>query len=234
MNKFILLPLFFSIFSIVCYGSDVDYDYTKNKFGIGLKIGGGGSMFNTPLTDMGTSLANVSFNGGVAFHIPITKYRFSIQSEITYNWRAFKDENWNSSEHGYRISTVEFPIMLNTRLFEYESNRGRFATNLITGIGFSRGLDSKIIHHIDDGTITYNQYGTTFGSDETSDFVDVRRNNYLFIAGINIRLLDDYHTTLGLRYTQYLKSIYAYDKIIEEYDFTVKAFCISLDLSVYF
>ncbi len=235
------------IFGIgVCLGQGPP-NFKKSKFDVGIKLGGGLSAFSDPIYSSGFVPANVSLNGGIAFYVPITSYRFSLQSEITYNWRYFTSgSHYDTGEDNFRINTIEIPLILNTRLFEYDGSNGRWAVNFLTGVGYARGLKSKIITtDYEDGnyysygyvstyTYTVNQYGGTTGDQQSADFVDVRKNNMLLIIGINKSLLVSPNTTIGLRYTKYLKSIYELNRKIDDYDFTITAFCVSIDISAYF
>lgn len=245
-KKAILLGLHLFLTSLCVGIAQGQHDFKKSKFDVGIKLGGGISAFSDPIAG-GFAPGNISLNGGLALYIPITSYRFSLQSEITYNWRYFtSDSYYGTEEDDYRINTIEIPIILNTRLFEYDSNSGRCAVNLLTGLGYARGLKSKIIttdydngnyyryEYVSSYTYTVNQYGGTTSTQESNDFADVRKNNLLLIIGVNKSLLVSPNTTIGLRYTKFLKSIYELDQKIDDYDFTITAFCISFDVSAYF
>ncbi len=228
--KLILALLFFLGFSHLIVKSES----RNNRFNFGVKLGGGISSFTDPLTINGLTNVSGSVNGGLAFQIPITQNLFSLQSEITYNIRVFKDENSDFGDHNYLINTIEFPVMLNTRLFKYMGHKHEMGVNLITGFGLSKGIKSRILT---DSERLINDFGywVEYEYVQLNDaFEDIRKDNTLLILGLNIQSLYNSDGLIGLRYTRFLNSIYAFNKVTENYDFTTKAYCISLELTFYF
>lgn len=173
-------------------------------------------------------------NAGLAFQIPLTQNRFSLQSELTYNIRMFKDENPDVGDHSYLISTIELPVILNTKLFNYMGEKEEKEVSLLTGIGISKGMKSKILT---DSSKHSGNYGYWEGREyvqKNEVFEDIRKNNVLMILGLDVHSAYNHNSSIGIRYTRFLNSIYGINQITEDYNFTTKAYSLTLELTFYF
>ncbi len=229
-NKLTLALLF-----LICLNfSKIKSESRNNKLNLGIKLGGGISSFTDPLTTNGLTNLNGAVNAGLAFQVPITQNRFSLQSELTYNIRMFTDENPDIGDHNYLINTIEFPIILNTKLFDYSGQKDEMEISLLTGIGISKGLKSRILTDSSKHSGYYGYWEEREYVQINEAFDNIRKNNILMILGLNVNSVSNQKALVGLRYTQFLNSIYDLNEITEDYNFTTKAYCISLELSFYF
>lgn len=205
-----------------------------NKWGIGIKLGGGMSSLTNPIVIDAMPKAGATFNGGLVLYKQVWHNQVALQTELSYHFRFFKDEGTGYGDQNYQVSSIDLPVIVNTRLFNYKSREGLQAVHLVSGFGLSYGLNSKLI------TDSSNFRRHLGGWDEyeyaqvTSAFADLRQVNTFFVLGINSRLLKGKGKTVGLRYKKFLQSMYQLDEVTETHDFTSKAYCITLDATFYF
>lgn len=231
LNKLTTLILLLMLcIPVIARGNNKD----DNRLKLGFKTGGGFSSFTEPLTNNGLTNYHGAFHGGLALYKPFSGSIFSIQSELTYNFRMFKDENSDLGDHDFVIHTIELPLMLNTRLFKYDGKKGLTSVNLVGGFGYSRGLRSRMLT---DSSVLKYDYGWWEEHEYrqlNDEFAAVRKNNSFYVLGINTRFIDEKYSAVGLRYTKYLKSVYEINEVTEDFNFTTQAWSISLDLTFCF
>lgn len=227
-TKFYLL--FLAIFFISSVTANSQRDYDKNRFTAGIVAGGGISSFTTSIEPDGLGGKEACFNGGLALMIPITEKRFSLTTEFTYALKFYSDAFNN--EVMYEHEFLEWPVMLNVRLFSRQRHYKYQILNFELGLGVSKGLSSRANYDSSEPVPNmpsgWYQYAQTH-----SGFEPLRSYNGFFVIGTNFHYVGNHIQSIGVRYCRTFNSLYARNDVTQYYDFTTKAHSITLQLYFY-